>query len=209
MLDRILKAHVHVEGGIIERVRLYEIVCTLAFRGRRRRVYGRVVALSGARPGDRVLDVGCGGGYLARLVAAAVGQGGRVTGVDPSAAAIARARHRRRPANTSFEVGFAQHLDLPNDSFDIVTSTFAVHHIPKSQRAAAFREMYRVTRPGGRIVVADFRPSGLSAHLFGHGMRHNDPDLLDGLAVDAGFRVEARGDLPMLRYVQAVRPAAV
>ena len=79
-----------------------------------------------------------------------------------------------------------------------------VHHIPEAVRADAFGEMYRVTRPGGRLLVADFRPSGWHAGI--HGMRHADTAPLGGLAEAAGFRVETTGDLPLLRYVRAVRP---
>jgi len=186
---------------------MYETFSKIAFLGRRRRVFARIVALSGAQPGDRALDVGCGGGYLARLLAAAVGPDGRVTGVDPSSPAINYAR-RRDPGNCSFAVGVAQDLDLPDSSFDVVTSTLAVHHIPDAARSAAFREMYRVTRAGGRLLIADFRPSGIgrALHRVGHAMRHHNVDLLDDLATAAGFHVQARGDLPMLRYIRAVRP---
>ncbi|HEV3291691.1 MAG TPA: hypothetical protein VG123_22160, partial [Streptosporangiaceae bacterium] len=59
-------------GAALQRARVNEIVTQIAFGGRRRRVYTRIAGLSGARPGDRVLDIGCGGGYLARLLAAAV-----------------------------------------------------------------------------------------------------------------------------------------
>ena len=203
MLNHILKTRQDPQGTTIGRIWLYELTGEIAFGGRRRRVYRRVVALSGARPGDHVLDVGCSGGYLARLLAAAVAPGGQVTGVDPSREAITYAT-RKAPANATFAVGAAQDLGWPDASFDVVTSTLAVHHIPEADRAAAFGEMYRVTRPGGRLLVADFRPSRW--HARPHGMRHAHGIKLGDLAADAGFRVEMAGELPMLRYVQAVRP---
>src|SRR4249919_2935006 len=103
MLQRIMQSHSHPQGETIERVRMYETFSKIAFLGRRRRVFARIVALSGAQPGDRVLDVGCGGGYLARLLAAAVTPNGQVTGIDPSSLAIIYAR--RDPGNCSFAVG--------------------------------------------------------------------------------------------------------
>jgi hypothetical protein len=61
MLQRIMGANSHSHGETIEGVRMNEAVTKLAFLGRRRRVYTRIVALSGAYPGDRILDVGCSG----------------------------------------------------------------------------------------------------------------------------------------------------
>jgi ubiquinone/menaquinone biosynthesis C-methylase UbiE len=207
MLQRNRHGHPSRQGAILDRVRLNEAVTYIAFGGRRRTVYARIVALSGARPGDRVLDVGCGGGYLARLLAAAVTPGGQVTGVDPSGPAIRYAR-RRAPGNCSFAVGAAQDLDLPDRSFDVLTSTLAAHHIPEASRPDAFGEMYRVLRPGGTLLVADFRPSGRrhTLHSRASAMRHGSAVPLEQLVTAAGFRIEARGELPLLRYASAVRP---
>ena len=85
---------------------------------------------------------------------------------------IAYARRRALPAMT-FTVGVAQGLDLPDSSFDVVTCTLAMHHIPARQRAAAVGEMYRVTRPGGRLLIADFdlSRSPLPLHPGGQRMR--------------------------------------
>lgn len=202
-MRRLLQVHSEAQGETIDGVWPNEALTTVAFLGRRRRVYGRIVALIGASSGDRVLDVGCSGGYLARLLAVAVGPTGSVTGVDPSVRAIAYAQ-RRAPANCRFVVGVAQHLDLADQSFDLVTSTLAVHHIPGPDRTAAFGEMRRVLRPGGRLLVADFDRA--PAHpLSRHGMRHNSLEHLEYLLEAAGFHIDMAGDLPLLRYVVAVR----
>jgi ubiquinone/menaquinone biosynthesis C-methylase UbiE len=92
----------------------------------------------------------------------------------------------------------------------VVTCTLAMHHIPARKREAALREMYRVTRPGGRVLVADFDPSRrpLPLHPGGARMRRASATVgsLEALAATAGYRAEASGKLPLLRYVLAVRP---
>jgi ubiquinone/menaquinone biosynthesis C-methylase UbiE len=201
----------HGGGTTIDRFRLNELGSQIAFGGRRGRVYRQIVALSGARTGDQVLDIGSSSGYLARKLAAAVRPTGQVTGVDPSAAAIAHATRRALPGMT-FRVGVAQDLDLAGSSFDVVTSTLAIHHVPARKRAAAFREMFRVTKPGGRLLVADFNPARRPFALQpgGRRMQHAAATVepLEELAAAAGYQVEASGTLPLLRYVVAVRPNA-
>ncbi|HEY1824299.1 MAG TPA: methyltransferase domain-containing protein [Trebonia sp.] len=197
-------------GTTLDRFRLNELVSQVAFAGRRGRTYRRIVALSGVRPGDSALDVGSSSGYLARKLAAVAGSAGHVTGVDPSQAAIAYARRHALVAMT-FTVGVAQGLDLPDSSFDVVTCTLALHHVPARKRAAAVGEMFRVTRPGGLLLIADFDPSRplLPLHPGGRRMRRASAAAgpLEELVAAAGYQVQSRGRLPLLRYVQAVRPA--
>jgi ubiquinone/menaquinone biosynthesis C-methylase UbiE len=199
----------HGGGTTLDRFRLNEMVSQIAFGGRRGRVYRRIVSLAGVRPGDSVLDVGCSGGYLARKLADVAGPDGHVTGVDPSETAIAYAR-RRASGPMTFAVGVAQDLDLPDASFDVVTCTLAMHHVPARKRAAAFREMFRVTRPGGRLLAADFDTSRrpLPLHPGGGRMRRAAATVgpLEELAATAGYQVESAGRLPLLRYVLAIRP---
>jgi ubiquinone/menaquinone biosynthesis C-methylase UbiE len=200
MLKQLLRSRPHPQGETIDRIHLYDAVSEAAFLGRRRRVYSRITALSGARHGDRVLDVGCNGGYLTRLLSRAVGPDGTVTGLDPSEQAIAHAR-RRAPENCRYTTGAAQDLEFPDASFDVVTCVLAMHHIPEPERAAAFAEIYRVLRPGGRLLVADFRPGSRP-----HAVRHGTPGKIGEMAAAAGFKAVGSGDLPLLQYLEAVRP---
>ncbi|MBB6350947.1 class I SAM-dependent methyltransferase [Nonomuraea muscovyensis] len=215
-LGKLLHDHArqgHAEGTI-NHPRAYDVLASIGFAGRRREVFTRLAALSGARPGDRALDVGCGTGYLTRVLAPLIGSAGRVVGVDPSPSMVEYAR-RRAPENCSYVVGEGQALDLPDRSFDVVVTSLAVHHMPEAERGAAVREMFRVLRPGGRLLVAEFRRpanrllAGLLSLVGGAAHRHSPRDLLGELIPRAGFHVEGEGDLPpLLFYVRAVRPRA-
>lgn len=203
--------HQHGTGTTLDRFRLNSLVTTIAFGGRRRRVYRRIVELSGAGPASRVLDVGSSNGYLARMFARTAAT---VTGVDPSKAAIEHAR-RRAPANVAFEVGVAEDLSaFEDESFDVVTSTLALHHIPARKRDQAISEMFRVTRLGGTLLLADFdpdRPSPRTLHKGAESMRKASATIgpLDELAAKAGYHVTQTGNLPLLRYVLATREPSV
>lgn len=148
-------------GILITRVRSYNLLVAVMFGGRRRALNTALAAASGAGPGDWVLDVGCGPGHFARMLAETVGTRGGVVGVDASAPMIAYASRRaNRLTNCRFEVAPAQSLGLPDAAFDVVTSTFFMHHIPSETRTAALAHMYRVLRPGGRLLIADAYPNG-------------------------------------------------
>jgi SAM-dependent methyltransferase len=110
----------------------------------------RVAAAAGVQPGQRVLDVACGTGVLAREVARLVGPSGSVVGLDAGAGMLAVAS-RLAPA-IEWRQGTAEALPFERDSFDAVVSQFGLMFFP--DRILALREIMRVLRPGGRIAVA-------------------------------------------------------
>jgi arsenite methyltransferase len=116
-----------------------------------------------ARPGERILDVGCGPGYYVDELAEQVGDGGHVSGVDLSPVMLAVARERcAGRGNTDFHEGEATALPVGDDEFDAVVSVQVLEYVPDVERALA--EMRRVLRPGGRVVLWDVDWGTLSMH---------------------------------------------
>ena len=97
-----------------------------------------------------VLDIGCGGGPLARSLA---GKGFAVTGIDPGEAAIGKAREAVPGAR--FELAGAEALPFEAGAFDGTVFLNSLHHVPVSQMAKALSEAVRVTKPGGPVLVIE------------------------------------------------------
>ena len=110
----------------------------------------RVAQAAGIRPGQKVLDVACGTGVLAREAARRAGPGGQVAGLDRNEGMLAVAR-RKRP-DVAWRQGVAEALPYDAGQFDAVVSQFGLMFF--DDRPAALREMLRVLRPGGRLAVA-------------------------------------------------------
>jgi ubiquinone/menaquinone biosynthesis C-methylase UbiE len=119
-----------------------------------------IVDEASLHPGETVLDCGCGTGTLAIVAKRQVGSQGRVHGIDLSRDQLDVARKKARKAglDIEFHEGSVDELPFPDASFDAIFSTLMVHHLPKDIKIAAFREMRRVLKPDGRIVIVDFGP---------------------------------------------------
>jgi SAM-dependent methyltransferase len=113
--------------------------------------------------GKRWLEVACGTGELASVAAR---RGASVVGVDLAPALIETAKRQAAAdgLEIDYRVGDAENLDLEDTSFDVVTSTFGVMFAPDQPRAAA--ELTRVTKPGGRLGLATWRPAGGVGAMF-------------------------------------------
>jgi ubiquinone/menaquinone biosynthesis C-methylase UbiE len=108
----------------------------------------------GPQPGERVLDVGSGPGFLAAAIAEAVGSAGYVCGVDISEPLLAVGRsHCARQAWVEFRHGDAGQLPFPDHAFDALVSTQVLEYVRDVDTALA--EFHRVVRPGGRVGILD------------------------------------------------------
>jgi SAM-dependent methyltransferase len=116
-----------------------------------------VVERAGIRPGERVVDVGCGTGNAALLAAE---RGALVTGVDPAQRLldVAAATAAERRLDASFVLGEAADIPLEEDSADVVLSVFGAIFAPDPEAAAA--EIDRVTTPNGRVLLVAWIPGG-------------------------------------------------
>lgn len=190
----------------------YEAFANLFFFGRRRATYASLIRAAAVAPGQRVLDVGCGTGYFAGLLADVVGADGLVVGVDASSEMIDYAsRHHGRQSNCLFELGTAEALSFPPDHFDVVVSSLFMHHLPPDLQATALTEMWRVLRPGGSLLIAEAhvpRTFGWQflARLHGYDrMAQAVADLERTIATSNFHQVRTGVAPPWLRYVVALK----
>ncbi len=174
---------------------------TFLFRGQVRELRQRTATLARLQPGDAVLDVGCGTGTLAMEVKPRVGRAGRVAGIDPSPQQIARARAKaaRRHVPIEFQIGVIEHLAFPDQTFDVVLSTLMMHHLPTSLKRQGLAEIARVLKPGGRLVIADFKRKqerqAVRFHAGGSSMQD-----LAALVKEAGFEQVETEEMRLPRF---------
>jgi SAM-dependent methyltransferase len=131
------------------------------------------VRFADVRPGEAVLDVGCGTGVVAVTAAR---RGAHVIGLDLTPALLDEARRNAGLAGCShlrFDEGDAEQLPYPDASFDLVLSQFG--HMFAPRPAVAIAEMRRVLRPGGRIALATWPPEHFVGRFFAFVARHSPP----------------------------------
>ena len=159
----------------------YDLGCYLVGMGARFR--RKTLQFAQLLPGEHVLDVGCGSGVLTRLAAEEVGSDGEVIGIDPSAEMIQVAKHKAAKVHSKahFQLGVIESLPFEDERFDIVLSSMMLHHLPPELKVAGLREIFRVLKSGGRLMVVDVdKPTGMLGRVLMFPWR-KDPAVKDNL----------------------------
>lgn len=200
-------------GALLHHPARYDAKVWLFTFGRSRAFYRRIAGLARLNKGDHVLDVGCGTGSLAIEARHQVGSGGAVQGIDPSDEMLAWAARKTGKAGLAIDFlnAAAQELPFPDAQFDVILSTLMLHHLGPKPRARCVREMRRVVKPKGRVLVVDFtastrRSGGFLARFHRHG--HVAAVDVVSLLIDAGLEIVETGAVGFgnLHFVLATAP---
>jgi ubiquinone/menaquinone biosynthesis C-methylase UbiE len=181
-------------GETIRWARFYDAFTALISLGKDGAIRKAALAAAQVRPGERVLDVGCGTGSLAIDAKAEVGSIGEVHGIDaaPEMIAVARRKAAKKELDVRFQVGLIEEIPFADGQFDLALNSFVLHHLPDDLKRAGFAQIRRVLKPGGRFLAVDFASTGggLLGHLmslFGHKVEQDYVGDLMAMLKDTGF----------------------
>jgi ubiquinone/menaquinone biosynthesis C-methylase UbiE len=180
--DRNHSAMPQTSGLVFHWAFTYDLLLRILWRGSERIYREKVVQLAGLGSGESVLDVGCGTGTLAIASKKRVGPTGKVIGIDASPEMIVRARAKAAKAaiDIDFRTAAAEALPFSDATFDALLSTTVLHCLPVDARRLCIREMSRVLKSGGRLLLVDFGGAAKARHSLMARLRHHrDFDLRD------------------------------
>lgn len=170
------------------------------------------LSLIDPKPGQRVLDVGCGTGKTLQLLSQKCDKSVQLFGLEPSPDMFRQAR-AKLGKRAKLHQGFAQKLPYPAAHFDFVVTTQVLHHLPLAEKKKMLAEMHRVLKPGGTLVVSDWgRPVNTLGKAIGflwrrHAWVSENTDVMNTTSFgDTGFtRVTETIQFGILRHIVAMR----
>ena len=208
--DRIMQSQME------QMVDAYDSYMSKVTLGRERALREMTVSLAQVKPGDCVLEVGCGTGTLTLAAKRQAGPSGKVFGIDIIPGMIERSRRKAAQAHmdVTFQSGSMDDIPFPDNQFDVVMCSFMIFHMSEMVRRKGIAEIYRVLKPQGRLLVLDLAlptsplPRAIARALFGDMLQHDLRELLplmetvgfsDMEIAPAKFRVLGLGILAFVR----------
>jgi len=185
-------------GRVLHQARWYDLLTRVMSFGRLDTIRDKLIELAAPVPGEIVLDVGCGTGTLAIALHAKVGPG-EMHAIDasPEMIEVAKEKSARQGSGVDCQVGLIEAIPFPDDSFDLVTSSLMLHHLPDELKPSGLAEIRRVLKPGGRFMAMDLAmpshsPLGHLRSILGRARGDGTVATLTPMLREAGFdHVEA------------------
>jgi len=146
-------------GATLHKASQYDFHTRLMGLGANQANSRMIAQMANIKPGDKVLDVGCGSGNLTLTAKRYAGRSGSVYGIDASPEMIDVARKKAKEISTDvmFDVALIEKLPFGDSTFDVVINRLVLHHLPDDLKQQALAEIFRVLQPGGTIFLADFQ----------------------------------------------------
>ncbi|MBP3192085.1 class I SAM-dependent methyltransferase [Natronogracilivirga saccharolytica] len=163
----------------------------------------RMIELAHPAQGEKILDVGCGTGTLL-LQMQAYQDNLELHGLDGDARVlkIAQQKAGRSSSEISFKQAYSTNIPYPDNHFDLITNSLMIHHLNPEDKIRTFREMHRVLKPDGRLILADWgEPQNDLMRLGSLGIR-----LIDGFD---NLKAHIQGDIPEMVYEVGFLPVNV
>jgi ubiquinone/menaquinone biosynthesis C-methylase UbiE len=137
--------------------RYYDLLMVLFTLGKEKRLRQLTLDTAQVKPGNKVLEIGCGTGTLTLAAKMRVGLSGEVEGIDiaPEMIAVASRKAARKGIDISFRVGSIEEIPFSDHRFDVVMCSFMIFHMPDEIRRKGFKEIYRVLKSGGHLFIID------------------------------------------------------
>jgi ubiquinone/menaquinone biosynthesis C-methylase UbiE len=144
------------------------------------------INLAGVKPGDRVLEVGCGTGTLTLAAKRRTGPSGKVFGIDiiPGMIELSQRKAAQAGEDVTFQSGSIDDIPFSANQFDVVMCSFMIFHMSELMRRKGIAEIHRVLKPEGRLLVLDLAlppqplPRAIARMLFGGMLQHDLRELL-------------------------------
>jgi ubiquinone/menaquinone biosynthesis C-methylase UbiE len=154
--------------------------------GKENRLREMTIDLANIKPGDSVLEIGCGTGTLTLEAKRKSGPSGKVCGIDIIPGMVERSQQKAAQANldVTFQLGSIDNIPFPDDQFDVVMCSFMIFHMSEAVRCKGIEEIYRVLKPKGQIIVLDLNlpvrrvPRALMKLFLGFMFNHDLKELI-------------------------------